>query len=389
MEEVLTGGCKSWEEETYWKHFQFTNFSQFLLPGYDHHFAMPETFFANQRKKLPERVMLKGPSGNTWEVGLTVKSGTLFFDQGWEEFVKDHLLKEHDLLVFKYNGVSQFEVMIFDGVTFCEKATSYFVKKNGGKDVENGFHLKRRLGENSSGVMMATPISHVRGSSLEKTAENDIGKVPSSQPVGRPMDNEFGKTPISRPVQDPIIWEATNIKKQKMSSDHIPDNETVKSEELSCSGKREKEQDVRNTPLSFGVVHDVPYISLRKVVTEVEKKQALLLAQEAVTLEGFYVIMKPTHVYRKFFMSIPCGWMNKHLNMLLKHPVILKMKGKTWNTKFVYQEARKSGGLSAGWRSFAGDNNLQELDICVFNPDGPFHTSMSLNVDIVRVMEEE
>ncbi|CAN1323699.1 B3 domain-containing protein REM16 [Linum perenne] len=279
---------------------------------------MPKTFFANQRKKLPERVTLKGPGGNTWEVGLTVKSGILFFDQGWEVFVKDHSLKERDLLVFKYNGVSHFEVMIFDGETFCEKTTSYFVKKSGGKDPDNGFHLKRRLGGNPSGVIMATPVGQFRDSSLEKT-----------------------------------------------------------------------DADVINTPLSFGVVHDAPYISLRKLVTEGEKKKALQLAQEAVTLEGFYVIMKPTHVYRKFFMSIPCGWMNKHLNMLLKHPVSLKMNGKTWNTRFVYQQARKSGGLSAGWRSFAVDNNLQEFDVCVFNPEAPFHTSMSLNVNVVRAIEDE
>ncbi|CAN1163806.1 B3 domain-containing protein REM16 [Linum perenne] len=389
MEEELTGGCRSWEDEMYWKHFQFTHFSQFLLPGYDNQLAMPKTFFANQRKKLPERVTLKGPGGNTWEVGLTVKSGILFFDQGWEVFVKDHSLKERDLLVFKYNGVSHFEVMIFDGETFCEKTTSYFVKKSGGKDPDNGFHLKRRLGGNPSGVIMATPVGQFRDSSLEKTAENDIGTAPSSKPAARPVDNDFGTTPITRPVEHPIFWEATNIKKQKMSSSHIPDSETVKSEELSCSGGRQKEQDVINTPLSFGVVHDAPYISLRKLVTEGEKKKALQLAQEAVTLEGFYVIMKPTHVYRKFFMSIPCGWMNKHLNMLLKHPVSLKMNGKTWNTRFVYQQARKSGGLSAGWRSFAVDNNLQEFDVCVFNPEAPFHTSMSLNVNVVRAIEDE
>ncbi|CAN1323700.1 B3 domain-containing protein REM16 [Linum perenne] len=247
---------------------------------------MPKTFFANQRKKLPERVTLKGPGGNTWEVGLTVKSGILFFDQGWEVFVKDHSLKERDLLVFKYNGVSHFEVMIFDGETFCEKTTSYFVKKSGGKDPDNGFHLKRRLGGNPSGVIMATPVGQFRDSSLEKTAENDIGTAPSSKPAARPVDNDFGTTPITRP-------------------------------------------------------------------------------------------------------SIPCGWMNKHLNMLLKHPVSLKMNGKTWNTRFVYQQARKSGGLSAGWRSFAVDNNLQEFDVCVFNPEAPFHTSMSLNVNVVRAIEDE
>ncbi|CAI0558547.1 unnamed protein product [Linum tenue] len=391
-EDSSGGGCRSWEEEMYWKHFQFTHFSQFLLPGYDHQLAMPKAFFGNQRKKLPERVTLKGPGGNTWEVGLAMNSGTMFFDEGWKEFVKDHSLKEHDLLVFKYNGVSHFEVMIFDGESFCERASSYFVKKceQSKAPPENGSHPKRMLGGNSSGVIKATPVARFRGTSLEKTAENDIGStVPSSRAGRAVVKNEAKTTPVAKPVtrtaEHPIVWEGTNAKfkrQKKSSGDSIHDSETEKSEGLSCSGDREKDKDVKTTPLSFDVVHDVPYISLRKLVTEAEKRKALESAQEAVTEDGFYVVMKPTH-------SVPNVWTNKHLPLLLKHGVVLKVKDKTWTTKFTYQQSRKSGGLSAGWKSFAVENNLEEFDVCVFEPDGPFYASISLNVKIVRVIQDE
>ncbi|CAI0465428.1 unnamed protein product [Linum tenue] len=251
--------------------------------------AMPKAFFCNQRKKLPERVTLKGPGGNTWEVGLTINSGTMFFDEGWGRFLKDHSLKEHDLLVFKYNGVSHFEVLIFDGETFCERASSYFVKKTEQRKapLENGSHPKRMHGGNSSGVVMATPVAQVMSTSLEKTADNDIGStVPSSRAGHTVVKNVTGTTPVSKP-------------------------------------------------------------------------------------------------------SIPTVWMNKHLPLLLKHAVVLKMKDKTWTTKFNYQQSRKSGGLSAGWKSFAAENNLDEFDVCVFEPDAPFYTSISLNVKIVRVIQDE
>ncbi|CAL1396193.1 unnamed protein product [Linum trigynum] len=398
-EESSGGGCRSWEEEMYWKHFQFTHFSLFLLPGYDHQLAMPKAFFGNQRKKLPERVTLKGPGGNTWEVGLTINSGTMFFDEGWGRFVKDHSLKEHDLLVFKYNGVSHFEVLIFDGETFCERASSYFVKKTEKRKapLENGSHPKRMHGGNSSGVVMATPVAQVMSTSLEKTADNDIGStVPSSKAGHTVVKNVTGTTPVSKPVsrtvEHPIVWEATNVnteRQKKSIGGSIHDSETEKSEGLSCSADMEKDKVVKTTPLSFDVVHDVPYISLRKMVTEAEKRKALQSAQDAVTADGFYVVMKPTHVYRKFFMSIPTVWMNKHLPLLLKHAVVLKMKDKTWTTKFTYQQSRKSGGLSAGWKSFAAENNLDEFDVCVFEPDAPFYTSISLNVKIVRVIQDE
>jgi hypothetical protein len=99
--------------------------------------ALPKTFSDNL-KKLPENVTLKGPSGVVWNVKLTTRDDTLYFTDGWQEFMKDHSLKENDFLVFKYNGESHFEVLIFDGESFCEKAASYFVGKCGHAQTEQG-----------------------------------------------------------------------------------------------------------------------------------------------------------------------------------------------------------------------------------------------------------
>ena len=93
--------------------------------------ALPKAFSDNLKKKLPENVTLKGPSGVVWNIGLTTRDDTVYFTDGWQRFVKDHSLKENDFLLFKYNGESLFEVLIFDGDNFCEKATSYFVGKCG------------------------------------------------------------------------------------------------------------------------------------------------------------------------------------------------------------------------------------------------------------------
>jgi hypothetical protein len=93
--------------------------------------ALPKTFSDNLKKKLPENVNLKGPSGVVWNIGLTTKDDTVYFTNGWQGFVNDHSLKESDLLFFKYNGESLFEVLIFHGETLCEKAGSYFVRKCG------------------------------------------------------------------------------------------------------------------------------------------------------------------------------------------------------------------------------------------------------------------
>lgn len=88
------------------------------------------TCFKNSHKLLGQKI-LTGPSGNTWlvEVKRTEEDDYVFCN-GWEIFVKDHCLEDADLLVFKMDGFSAFDVMIFDA-SACEKEGTFFVKKDG------------------------------------------------------------------------------------------------------------------------------------------------------------------------------------------------------------------------------------------------------------------
>ncbi|XP_024629238.1 B3 domain-containing protein REM16 [Medicago truncatula] len=135
----MGSGRRSREEEIYWNHFQFIHFTLFLsTTHFQQQLALPKTFSDNLKKKLPENVTLKGPSGVVWNIGLTTRNDTVYFMDGWQRFVKDHSLKENDFLVFKYNGESLFEVLIFNGESLCEKAASYFVLECGQAHTEQG-----------------------------------------------------------------------------------------------------------------------------------------------------------------------------------------------------------------------------------------------------------
>lgn len=143
--------------------------------------AIPEHFTKNLRKKLPQVITLRGPSGRTWQVILTTNDDTVFFNHGWEEFVNDHVLQEKDLLIFKYNGDSCFDVLMFDGQSLCEKAGSYFVRKCGHRENDSGGQTKRRTGENSFEATLPCPEDYIGGSPLEKSANNDIDTTPLGQ----------------------------------------------------------------------------------------------------------------------------------------------------------------------------------------------------------------
>ncbi|CAK7347628.1 unnamed protein product [Dovyalis caffra] len=293
MGEETCEDCRSWEEELYWTHFQCTHFSQILDAGFVHQLPIPEKFSNHLKKKLPENVILKGPSGSTWQVELTTDDDTMFFKRGWEQFVKDHFLEEKDLLIFKYNGESYFDVLIFDGQSLCEKAASYFVRKCGHRERDSFVQTKRKTVEDSAEVTIGCPQDGL-GGTPEKSADGYIYKTP---------------------VRNTVISKAINKKTRReiKFSKPIQTRQSVRYEEPSSNAEEiETKPDVQHIPIS------APYESSRRMVAEEDKLRALRLAQTAQTNEGFVVVMKPTHVYRKFYMVIPSGWTTRHFRTLEK-----------------------------------------------------------------------
>ncbi|WJX09394.1 hypothetical protein P8452_00232 [Trifolium repens] len=180
-----SGSSKSWEEEIYWTHFQFIHFIQFLRNDFQQQLELPKTFSNNVKKKLPENVTLKGPSGVVWNIGITTRDDTVYFVDGWQRFVKDHSLKENDFLLFKYNGESLFEVLIFDGESNCEKAVSYFVGKC--DNVKAGQRGRKAKDTNTSAEEVITASDG--GSSEKFRRRNNIGT-----PLAVPFETTNEKT---------------------------------------------------------------------------------------------------------------------------------------------------------------------------------------------------
>ena len=154
--------------------------------------ALPKTFSDNLKKKLPENVGLRGPGGVVWNIGLTTRDDTLYLTHGWQQFVKDHSLRENDFLVFKFNGESMFDVLIFDGKSFCEKAAAYFVRNVGHVRTElgGGCLTKRKNTDNSMEEVNTTSNAGVECASPEKSAHVNSIKVPAAVPVSSEAPSE-------------------------------------------------------------------------------------------------------------------------------------------------------------------------------------------------------
>ncbi|KAJ7966673.1 B3 domain-containing protein [Quillaja saponaria] len=329
---------RSLPEEIYWNHFKFIRFTQFLGSDYHKQLALPKKFSDNMKKKLPENVTLKGPSGMLWNLQLTTKDDTLFFSHGWQQFVKDHCLEDTDFLNFMYNDTEH----------------------------ESGGPSKRKQKEISLEELHNPSNSGVRCTEPEKSGNSDSIPVPS----------RF------------VPFEDTNNKIKKLVSSINPLQTTQKDRHTEAfRGDMSKSADAEPSSKKRKGTYAQLYTSNRRPVTEVEKRNALQLAEAALTAESFSIVIRPSHAYKRFFVFLPKWWTLKHMSPQ-NQGLILRIGEEEWCTRYTYDRYRRCGGFTGGWRYFAIDNNLEEFDVCVFKPACQMNNSMVLDVSIFRVVEE-
>ncbi|MED6139998.1 hypothetical protein PIB30_088990 [Stylosanthes scabra] len=75
---------------------------------------IPRKFVRKYGECLSNKVVLKVPNGTEWKVYLEKHDDETWFQNGWKEFVEHHSLQHGDLLVFRFEGTSHFNVTIFD-----------------------------------------------------------------------------------------------------------------------------------------------------------------------------------------------------------------------------------------------------------------------------------
>ncbi|XP_040366131.1 putative B3 domain-containing protein Os03g0621600 [Rosa chinensis] len=98
------------------------SFFKVLFGDFSKRLLIPPDFTKNfiWNGRSPHECALRGPSGQCWAVELKRTENGLFFQNGWQCFVKDHHLELGDFLIFRHDGESKFNVIIYDR-SACEK----------------------------------------------------------------------------------------------------------------------------------------------------------------------------------------------------------------------------------------------------------------------------
>jgi hypothetical protein len=96
--------------------------------------TIPDAFVKHFKGKLARTIKLVSRNGWTFDAQITSNYDELVLQSGWDAFASAHDLKVGDFLLFKYNGISQLEVLIFDP-SGCEKVPSCLVISNTGQEL--------------------------------------------------------------------------------------------------------------------------------------------------------------------------------------------------------------------------------------------------------------
>ncbi|KAL3538918.1 hypothetical protein ACH5RR_002284 [Cinchona calisaya] len=76
---------------------------------------IPPKFVKDSLKEVPKRIILDGPSGGPWSAKVVKTAGDVFLGDGWQKFVKDNMLQEHNFLLFGCDGSAmRFNVQIYE-----------------------------------------------------------------------------------------------------------------------------------------------------------------------------------------------------------------------------------------------------------------------------------
>ncbi|XP_030523320.1 B3 domain-containing protein At4g34400-like [Rhodamnia argentea] len=81
---------------------------------------IPRDFLAQLDRPLSGEILLRRCTGRHWRVKVILEAQDAYFDDGWQEFVRDNLVEINDFMVFSYRSHGVFSVVVY-GHSACEK----------------------------------------------------------------------------------------------------------------------------------------------------------------------------------------------------------------------------------------------------------------------------
>ncbi|KAL3617772.1 hypothetical protein CASFOL_038093 [Castilleja foliolosa] len=329
--------------------------SPHFLSGFDPHLCserlnIPCNFVKYMEGSSQGTVRLVGPSGNIWYAELIIVENGLFLNNGWGDFVRDHLIEHGEAMVFRYEGDLRFTVQVFDR-SMCEKEYAFTAKSS--QDLSKyGIDLMRKRDRERYALL------------------HDV----------------YERVPKKTRCHQTRSQSTCNDHENRMNEVHAL--EWTRQD----NGDIDLETDVTFAlPLTAVPHENTDDSSVRSRATKLDM---LLSASEANRMAqsfqspfpNFLKVMKKFNISGSYTLNIPYQFSTEHLPKCKVKIVLRNLEGESWTVNSIpTTRVQTSHTFCGGWLSFVRGNNIGIGDICIFE----LLSKCELQVRIIRVGKEE
>ncbi|KAJ7565188.1 hypothetical protein O6H91_02G052000 [Diphasiastrum complanatum] len=306
-----------------------------------------------------------------------------------------------------------------EGKTCCQDQFKYRVKKEvetealtpKGKEGKKGCQDQLKFKVKQEVETEASPPEREEGQKcspdhLNFRVKQEVGPTPDSKEGNKSSQDQL-KFVVKHEV---VVEEAGNTSKQQTSaftrpkSEKLIDDDTMPSnsnkvsavvpvlnteheETENIEGQRQHQKQKSKLPrINRQKYISACYISQRRPVTKLERERTLQAAQSFKSTNPFVVlVIKPSHVYRGFWLALPVKFCRKWLPPANASITLTDPDGLNWQANWLGNPNRCGAGISGGWRRFALDHGLEEGDVCIFELTN--REQIVLKVHIFRIVE--
>ncbi|XBH95438.1 hypothetical protein VPH35_085999 [Triticum aestivum] len=320
-----------------------------MMDDFQDDMIVPKEFVQHFKGEFPGEMILETQNRRSCKIGVAKNNGKLVFTVGWGKFVETFGLKMDDTILFRYNGNSQFNDIIFDE-DGCEKASSVFLDPS-----------PPPVQERHRSATDTVKSSHVHTQAIQSESFSIV--------EGMPMGSPCFKMEMDKSCQDnnTVISISSCESSGESSSEEeyvvhkVPRSDYVRKRK---AGQLKYANGV-TTLSSFkqGQLKD-HYITAHKTkLTSTQKEVVKQKVQSIYTeIPIFVAVMRKYNVVVEFLLTFPRYYAKKYLG---EEPhMYLQRMGRKWDVWF--SENNDCKNLRRGWRQFVEDHKLKIGDICLF-----------------------
>ncbi|KAK7270187.1 hypothetical protein RIF29_23147 [Crotalaria pallida] len=359
---------------------------------------IPNKFAKRYGLGMPNPVFLKPPDGTEWKVTWTKKNGEFWFEKGWKEFTENYSLDHGDLVMFKYEGTSQFDVIIVDKgnleIEYPASVTNCDEEMNLGESDDESVEILDELEVHKAGQKPPT-TPHKKTAKGEKASQKDLSlnwpREPRAQEVAKKFASESDNPFFTKYIKHVHVAEG------RLS---VPDMEGYIENKTVCVklqlGQRSWHVKLLGSPNPSTRRFSAGF-SLFATESELRPGDICvfeLISREDIVFKNYRINTAPqlptqsmdAHLNRgdailpiRFFkfilktnletIKIPNKFTKRYGDGMSNNPAFLKPPD---GTKWKVHWTKKNGEcwFEKGWKEFTENYSLEEGDLVVFKYEG-------------------